>query len=67
MNISVNGEAHTVGEARTLGAALKAIGVTIERGVAVAVNDRVVSRDKLELFEIHPNDRVLLITATQGG
>ncbi len=51
----------------TLAGALSTLGVVVERGVAVAVNDRVVPRDKIPAFELRPNDRILLITATQGG
>ena len=37
------------------------------KGVAVAVNNRVVPRDKWDSFIIRENDNILIIKATQGG
>jgi sulfur carrier protein len=67
MNISINGEKHVVAPGHALGQTLQLLGITVERGVAVAVNDRVVRRDALATYELQPDDRILLITATQGG
>lgn len=67
MNITINGEPHVAPDRATLAGALSALGVVVERGVAVAVNDRVVPRDKIPAFALKPDDRILLITATQGG
>jgi sulfur carrier protein len=67
MNITINGEPHTAPECATLAGALSTLGVVIERGVAVAVNDRVVPREKIPAFQLKPDDKILLITATQGG
>lgn len=72
MKISINGEDRVVplgdtNPGATLGATLELLGLVIERGVAVAVNDRVVRREAIATYVLHPDDRVLLITATQGG
>ena len=37
------------------------------KGLAVAVNDALVSRTKWDVYILAPNDRVTLIRAAQGG
>jgi sulfur carrier protein len=37
------------------------------KGVAIAVNNKVVPKINWENFIINPNDEILIITATQGG
>lgn len=36
-------------------------------GCAVAVNDMVVAKSLLSETQLHANDKILIITATQGG
>ena len=36
-------------------------------GIAVAVNETVVPKAQWDSFELQPNDKVLVIKATQGG
>ncbi len=38
-----------------------------QKGIAVAVNQAVVSREQWESYILHQNDNVLVIKATQGG
>ncbi len=38
-----------------------------QKGIAVAVNETVVPKAKWESYELQPNDKVLVIKATQGG
>ncbi|MGV4529074.1 sulfur carrier protein ThiS [Ornithobacterium rhinotracheale] len=37
------------------------------RGIAIAVNQKVISRSKWEIFQLQENDTILIIKATQGG
>ncbi|MGQ1929248.1 sulfur carrier protein ThiS [Ornithobacterium rhinotracheale] len=37
------------------------------RGIAIAVNQKVISRSKWEMFQLQENDTILIIKATQGG
>lgn len=37
------------------------------RGVALAVNDRVVPRSEWENFQVQDQDKITIIRATQGG
>ena len=36
-------------------------------GIALAVNEKVISKSEWEKFELKENDKILLIKATQGG
>lgn len=37
------------------------------RGIAIAVNQKVISRSKWEAYQLKENDNILIIKATQGG
>ena len=38
-----------------------------ENGIAVAVNQQVISKSKWNTTHINNNDKIIIITATQGG
>ncbi|HCQ29496.1 MAG TPA: thiamine biosynthesis protein ThiS [Flavobacteriales bacterium] len=38
-----------------------------ENGIAVAINQQVVSKSKWTTTQIKNNDKIIIITATQGG
>lgn len=38
-----------------------------QNGIAVAVNQTVISKNKWNTFSLSPSDAILIITATQGG
>lgn len=38
-----------------------------QKGIAVAVNETVVSKAQWERYALQPNDNILVINATQGG
>lgn len=38
-----------------------------QNGIAVAVNEKVISKTEWEKFQLKENDSVLIIKATQGG
>lgn len=38
-----------------------------KRGIAVALNNEVISRSNWNKTELKDNDKILIITATQGG
>lgn len=69
MRLHINGEERELelaGQA-TLQAALEQLEVGQGRGVAVAVNDRVVPRSQWAERALAEGDRVEIIRATQGG
>ncbi|MEI6947603.1 sulfur carrier protein ThiS [Paraflavisolibacter sp. H34] len=38
-----------------------------KKGIAVAVNNKVVARAAWSVYPLYPNDKVVIIHATQGG
>ena len=66
MKATVNGEARELPEGATVGTLLELVGVQ-RTGVAVACNERVVSRALYDSAIIADGDRVEIIRAVAGG
>lgn len=66
MKIEVNGEVCEVEFSATLNS-IVTDRVSDTRGIAVAINNSVVSKAEWDKTTLKENDKVLLITATQGG
>ncbi|WP_372638860.1 sulfur carrier protein ThiS [Fodinibius sp.] len=67
MKLIVNGE-QVKTEANTLEQLLRTFKLEdAEKGVAVAVNDAVVTKDKWSDYQLSEEDRIEIIRATQGG
>lgn len=67
MKLIVNGE-QVKTEAATLEQLLRTFELeNAEKGVAVAVNDAVVTQDKWGDYQLDEQDRIEIIRATQGG
>jgi sulfur carrier protein len=64
--VIVNGVAHDNPSVCNVVELLAEMGVD-PRGVAVALNGEVVRRSKWEATQIHPSDRVEIVTAVAGG
>lgn len=46
---------------------LSEVGYESTNGIALAVNEEIVPKSDWEKFALKENDRILIITATQGG
>lgn len=67
MKLIVNGEQVST-DAETLDKLLRTFNLEdAEKGVAVAVNDTVVTKDRWSDYQLSDNDRIEIIRATQGG
>ena len=66
MNIVLNDQSIQV-TANTLSDILQESGYEGKKGIAVAVNESVVPKNEWSQTELTENDKVLIITATQGG
>jgi sulfur carrier protein len=66
MTISLNGN---VVEAtfNTLESILQVEGYVEKKGIAVALNDEVVPKARWSVTTLNENDKIIVITATQGG
>ncbi|WP_283133742.1 sulfur carrier protein ThiS [Rhizohabitans arisaemae] len=66
MEVIINGAAHELPPGSTVGHAVREL-VAAREGVAVAVNDEVVSRGAWDSTTLSAADRVEVLTAVQGG
>ncbi len=66
MTVAINGEPRRIAERTTVGDLLRELGLT-NGGIAVAVNERVVSRSALEGRSLTDGDAVEIIRAVSGG
>ncbi|MED7925524.1 sulfur carrier protein ThiS [Nonomuraea wenchangensis] len=66
MMVQINGATHEVADGTTVAQAVRALTATTT-GVAVAVNDEVVTRGAWETTALRERDRVEVLTAVQGG
>ena len=46
---------------------LSEVGFGSTNGIALAVNEEIIPKTSWEAYTLNENDRVLIITATQGG
>ncbi|MCA2226898.1 sulfur carrier protein ThiS [Nonomuraea sp. NPDC052129] len=66
MNVTINGAPHEVPDGTTVAQAVLTL-TTATTGVAVAVNDEVVTRSAWETTALGDSDRMEVLTAVQGG
>jgi sulfur carrier protein len=67
MKIHVNSNETDLNERDFLFTLLKKLNLEEKRGIAVAVNARVIPRKNWDDFELKENDQVIIIQASQGG
>jgi len=67
MKVFINQESHTVPSGATLLDALRINKLEEQRGIAVAVNQRIISRTGWDDCKLQESDTVTIIQATQGG
>lgn len=66
MNVTINGTSHELPAGATVTQAVRTL-TEVRSGVAVAVNDEVVSRGAWDATALAEADRVEVLTAVQGG
>ena len=67
MEITLNNQTHTITESLTLlDFVFSQIGEK-QNGVAVAINNNVIPKKNWKTTQLHSNDHILIIKATQGG
>ena len=67
MEITVNNQPYSVDQPCSVTVMLSAVLQISADGLAVAVNQSVVSKHEWQEFLLQPGDQVILIKATQGG
>ncbi len=67
MEIRINNSVLNVADDCSLLALLEQQGLAANKGIALAINDTVLPRDKWATYVIATNDNITIIRATQGG
>ena len=67
IEVFINQEKHLVQKNMVLGQLLIDINIIEKNGIAVAINNEVISKAKWEATGLSPNDKITVIRATQGG
>ena len=67
MLIKVNNESKEVATDLTVVKLVQALDLVERTGIAIAVNDTIISKQSWESHVLKERDDVLIITATQGG
>lgn len=67
MEITVNHQAYSIAGPCSVVQLLTAVLQVSGSGIAVAVNQSVVSKSDWSVYLLQPGDQVMLIKATQGG
>ena len=65
--VLINDKSYPLNNAVGLAELLATLGIVVEKGVAIAVNNSVVPKSQWVDFNINKNDKIILIKATQGG
>ena len=67
MNVFINNKEHNLTQTKNLFEVLTDVNLISQRGIAVAVNNTVIPKSEWEKYQLNENDKITLITATQGG
>ncbi len=67
MNVFVNRSAVELSEQANILALLEKLEIASPKGIAVAINEQIIRKDRWDSFQLSENDQVLIIKATQGG
>ena len=66
MKIFINTEPKELDRTKNIFELVEYLGIST-KGMALAVNNSVVSKSEWEKFQLNENDKILIIKATQGG
>ncbi|MBY0347981.1 MAG: sulfur carrier protein ThiS [Hydrotalea flava] len=67
MTIHLNEAQIELSEGQTITALLDKLAITSYNGIAVAVNNTVIQKKDWDEYQLQPNDKLVLIRASQGG
>jgi sulfur carrier protein len=67
MEVIINHKSQTLEDKASLLLLLQTQGLSEKKGIAVAVNNKVIPRSQWQTHILDPNDLVTIIKATQGG
>ena len=65
--VYINDKPYELEQNQSLNDLFNFLNIDASKGMAVALNNNVVPREKWEIQQIKDNDKILIIKATQGG
>ncbi len=65
--IYINDKSHAFEQTLSLAELLLQVNIDTQKGIAVALNNNVIPREKWDVQTVNDNDKLLIIKATQGG
>lgn len=67
MEVTINNQNYLLKEACSIEQMLAAVISTETNGLAIAVNQTIISKSLWDTYLLNPGDQIILIKATQGG
>lgn len=67
MQVKINNKSYSINSNQSIVESLTELGLFSETGIAIAVNQKVISKDVWKETLIKDGDEILVIKATQGG
>jgi len=67
MEVTINNQNYLLNEACSIEQMLTAVISTETNGIAIAVNQTIISKSVWDTYLLNPGDQVIIIKATQGG
>ncbi|MDB5021543.1 MAG: thiamine biosynthesis protein ThiS [Pedobacter sp.] len=67
MEITVNQQSHSVSQHCSLQQMLASVFLQQANGIAIAVNQEIISKANWDTYVLQPGDNITVIKATQGG
>jgi sulfur carrier protein len=65
--MKINGQEYALAAEKTLSEVFAEFNIETPKGIAIAINNKVVPRLKWQGQLVQPTDNILIIKATQGG
>ncbi|GAA4275344.1 sulfur carrier protein ThiS [Aquimarina mytili] len=66
MTINVNNQSQSISENSSISNLLEQINI-VPNGIAIAINNEIITKEKWDQTILNSNDQVTIIQATQGG
>ncbi|MGB0522205.1 MAG: sulfur carrier protein ThiS [Flammeovirgaceae bacterium] len=67
MEVIVNDKPHQTAEKINIQELLNQLNLPSQQGIAVAINQAIVPKSEWEHIQLSDQDKIMIITATQGG
>lgn len=67
MEVTINNQNYQLNESCSIEQMLTAVISTEANGIAIAVNQTIISKSVWDTYLLNPGDQVMVIKATQGG